>query len=398
VRSILEHLPHVLLPDPARESDDPGVPRDPLEDDLVRPAAEEDLARSAARGRRSPLARHVLHVVEPVDGALPLCARARLSVEGVRVTDAHFDTGFLHQGLERRAVGLAVDDVAVWRLVGRAEPPPLPQLALSLALERLAGVTAPERARALRGVVVDLVAVQEALYVLGDTALRAPRLRRAARALVHDVDALLQGVVEGDTLAATGGLRRDLHADERTALLRLLPAAERGLARLELAELADLAGVGLLPCAIARSAGVDGFVGRAGGLADDTPCDQAFEGSAPGEGQATGCAHARLRTRLADAALALQRVATTLRELPDGPVRRAEFTIPAGIAHAVVRGPSGSWSVLVAVEQGRLQRLRLRPPEVATIAALPRALDGVALDDVAAVVASFGLRMTALDR
>jgi Ni,Fe-hydrogenase III large subunit len=398
MRHLLEHLPHVEPPDPARESDDPGVPRERLDDDLVRPVAEEDLTRSAARGRRSPLARHILHVVGPFDGALPLPVQARLFVEGIRVTDAHLDVGFLHQGLERRAVGLGVDDVELWRLVGRADPAPVVQLGLTLALERLAGVTAPERARVLRDVVVDLVAVREALWVLGTPALRATRLARGTHVLRHEVDALLQGLVEGDTLAAVGGLRRDLHHDERSALLRLLSHVQRGVEGLDLTVLDAFAGVGVLPRVVARTAGVDGPIGRALGLPDDTVCDHAFRGHTLESEAASGCTRARLRLRWLDARAALVRVEQALREWPDGAVRAGQVIVPDGVAHSVVRGPSGSWSVLAVVRQGRLTRLRLRPPEIAAIAVLPRALFGVALDDVAAVIASFGVRVTALDR
>ncbi len=398
MRQLLDELPHALLPDPARESDDPGVVRDRLDDDLVRPVAEEELARSALRGHRSPLARHVVHAISPIDPAQPLPVGLRLSVEGVRVTDAHFDIGHLHQGLERRAVGLAVDDVAAWRLLGRAEPGPLSQLTLSLALERLAGVTAPERARALRAVVVDLVAVQETLHVLSSPSLRAPRLRVAVNGWRRDVDALLQGIVEGDTLAATGGLRRDLHADERSALLRLLPAVLDAVDAIDLDEVAFLHDVGVLPRAVARAVGVDGPAGRALGLHDDTPCDHAFAGGALGDGQATGCTLARLRMRVADAHAALRRVDATLRELPDGAVSLGAVVVPDGLAHAVVRGPSGSACVLIGVRRGLFTRVRLRPPELALIAAVPRALVGVPVDDAAAVIASFGLHATALDR
>jgi Ni,Fe-hydrogenase III large subunit len=398
VRSILEELPHALLPDPERESDDTGVRHDRLDDDLVRPVAEEELARGAARGERSPLARDVLHTTSPLDPAQPLTIGVRLAVEGVRVTNARFELGHVHQGLEQRARGHAVDDVAVWRLVARAEPGPLSQLALSLALERLAGITAPERARALRAVVVDLVAVHEALGVLASPSLRAPRLRRAVALWRRDVDALLQGIVEGDTLAAIGGLRRDLHADERSALLRLLPAVLDAVDAIDLDEVSALRGVGVLPRAYARALGVDGPAARAIGLLDDTPCDHAFVGGALGDGQATGCTLARLRMRVADAHAALRRVDATLRELPDGAIVVDDVTVPDGVAHAVVRGPSGSASLLVAVRARRLERVRLRPPDLMTLAAVPRALVGVPVDDAAAVIASFGMHATALDR
>jgi Ni,Fe-hydrogenase III large subunit len=381
------------------DQDDPGVQRELLDDDLVRPTAEEDLVRTAARGARSPLARHVVLPVTPLDTASPLGVGLRLSVEGVRITEATIEAGFLHQGLERRTVGRSIDDVDVWRLVGRADPAALPQIGLSMALERLAGIHVPERARALRLVVVDLVALQEALWVLGSSAEQAPRLTRAATAVARDVNALFWGIVEGDTLAAVGGLRRDLHADERAALLRLVPGAARALDSLDLRELEAMTGVGRLSRSIARAQGVDGAVGRAVGLADDTPCDLAFEGAANAEHPIDGCTWSRLCVRLADARCAAARLEKNLHDLPDGPVRStARVPRRDGVAHAVLRGPSGSWSVLVAVHDGRFVRVRLRPPELALLGAIPVALEGVALNDAATVVASFGLRATALDR
>jgi Ni,Fe-hydrogenase III large subunit len=405
MRSILEELPHALLPDPEQQSDDPGVPRDAIDDDLVRPAVEEQLARSASRGHRSPLARHVVHDFTPIDQALPLRIGLRLHVEGVRVTDARIDAGYTHQALERRAVGLAVDDEPLWALVGRAEPPPLPRLTLALALERLAGIVAPSRAAALRAVVLDLVVVHEALAVLAAPALRAPRLTRDAGRLVRDVDALLQGVTEGGTLSAWGGLRRDLHSEERTALLRLLPGVRRGLDALPLHDVEDLRGVGVLGRDAVRATGVDGAAGRAAGVADELPADLAGAAAVPDDEHAQGCAFCRLHLRLADADAALRRVEAALRDLPDGPVthRRVPDASPTsprrtGVGHAVVRGPAGSWSVFVVVDDARIRRLRLRPPELALLGALPRALVGVSVDDAAAVIASFGMHGSALDR
>jgi Ni,Fe-hydrogenase III large subunit len=398
MRQILEELPHALLPDPERESDDPGVTRDHLDDDLVRPAAEEELSRHARRGTRSPLARHVVHAVSPLDPAQPLTIGVELAVEGVRVVDARFDLGFTHQALEQRAQGLSVTSLEAFLLVSRAEPGTLAMITLARALERLCGTTAPARARALRSVALDLVVVAEALRVLAAAALLAPRLRRRLLPLRHDVDALVAGLVEGDTFARFGGLRRDVHAEERAALQRLLPTVLRAVDDVDLAEVERLARVGVLPREVARTLGVDGPAGRASRLADDSPVDDACAAGALADEHTTGCTLARLRTRLVDAHAALRRAAATLADLPDGPVAVDVDAHASGHAHAVVRGPSGSWCVFVAVDDGRVQRLRLRPPELPLIAALPRALVGVPVDDAAAVIVSFGLHASALDR
>jgi NADH:ubiquinone oxidoreductase subunit D len=53
---------------------------------------------------------------------------------------------------------------------------------------------------------------------------------------------------------------------------------------------------------------------------------------------------------------------------------------------------------VVDVVGGVVKRLRLRPAELPVLAVLPATLRGVLLDDVADVIATFGLRASAIDR
>jgi len=53
---------------------------------------------------------------------------------------------------------------------------------------------------------------------------------------------------------------------------------------------------------------------------------------------------------------------------------------------------------LLSLADGKIERLRVRPPDLALVAALPRALVDVPLDDLAACIASFGIQVSAVDR
>ncbi len=410
MRTILEELPGALMPDLQKESEDPGVERDVVDDDLVRPTVEDELPREVARGRRSPLSRHTSHSIGPLDRSLPLPLGLRLSLEGIRVTDVAVDMGFTHQALERRSQGRAVD-VGLFALIARAEPGLQSALAVACAVERLGGRDDKTRrpsasTTAHRRIALDLLIIVENMRLLACPALRAAGGRLGPRTLARTAwraaAGLLDGLCADDVFHAPFGVRRPLPAEEAEMLLRLLSDVEEPLLALDPARAFSwLEGVGRLGPAIARRLGVDGPALRASGDVDDTPGID-LEAAPPlvieGKGL-RGCAWSRLRVRHADAVDAAARLRTRLQALPDPEAEPPTLhDVADGIGTAQVRGPAGTTAALVAIAGQRVQRLRLRPPDLALVAALPPALVDVTLEDVAAVVASFGIRASAVDR
>ncbi len=426
MRTILEELPFALFPDLQKESDDPGVKSDLLDDDLVRPAAEDELPRSTARGRKSPLSRHMVHAVDPLDRSLPLPIGLTLSLEGARVTEVTLDTGFTHQALERRCLGRPViatrqggagadDDVtALFRVVARAEPGVVSAFALARAIERLAGVTPSPSTTLQRQMALDLCTIVESARVLAQPALGADV--GLARAAWRSSAALLEALCADDVFFAAFRLRRPLAREELSALLRLLDDVAVPWGRLDPRRAyAHLEGTGLLNARTCRELGVQGPALRAAGAVDDTPTIDLEAAKPAATLELIGDAWSRLVVRYADASDALARLRERLRRSLDAPAITGEPSEAAGalddgirdgicdgtlngIGTAQVRGPSGACAILIAVAGGKLERLRLRPPDLALIAALPRALVDVDLDDVAAVIASFGINPSAVDR
>jgi Ni,Fe-hydrogenase III large subunit len=402
MRDLLEELPHALLPDPARESEDPGVERVVQDDDLVRPAAEEDLAIDAHRSRRSPLARHVDLVIDPFDPRLPTPIGLSLAVEGQRVRSASLEPGMTHQGIERRAVGIAVDDVALAALVAMVDPPPLHALGVAVAVERMAGASVGPATTRWRAVLVDLIACASHARALADVLRRHPRLAARAGAIVTAADAARDGLDIDHRFACPGRLRHPVPEDERATLARRLDDLQRAAAALppDLVEdaLASLRGAGVLEAARCRELGIDGPALAATGETTTLPADlgRALGRRVVDEG---GCALARSLTRAAEIEAAVQRLAaldTGAGDDEDGAV--VDCRALDGVGSALVRGPTGTSAIHLVLRAGVVQRLRLRTPDLPLLPGLMRALRGVRLDDVTEVLASFGVRASAIDR
>ena len=407
MRDILEELPHALLPDPTRESEDPGIARDVDDDDLVRPVAEDDLADDAGRSNKSPLAKHVEVPIAPFDPRLSTPMGVFLSVEGLRIRAVSLDLGHLHQGIERRAVGLDVDGVELPALLSALAPPVVASLALALAAERAAGVEVGVVSRQWRELACDIVAVAEHARVVRDTLRRAPRLAERLAAVAKAADAALDGIADGHRLSGLGGLRSPLPEHERETLARRLADVARVVDAIDgdavRSTLAHIRAAGVVDIARCRELGVDGPTLAAAGGTSSLPADCGLGGSILPLGDA-GCALSRIEVRLDAMRRASARASERLGAINadddvdvDDRVTFAWRGLSA-VGDALVRAPSGTWSCALWIERGRVRRLRLRPPELPLLGAVTRALRGTRLDDVSDVFASFGLRATAIDR
>jgi len=404
MRDLLEELPHALLPDPTRESEDPGLAREPQDDELVRPAAEEDLPIDATRSRRSPLARHVDVVIDPFDPRLSTTIGLTMAIEGQRVRSAALDVGMVHQGIERRAVGLGVLAPDLQALLAVVDPAPLHGLAVAVAVERLTGRSPDAATRWWRHVFVDLIACAAHARVLADVLRRAPALASRAEAIAVAADAARDGLDPDHRFACPGRLRSDIPDDERHTLVRRVDELRLATARIGDDDVEDalawLRGAGALEAERARELGIDGPTLLAAGVTGALPADLG-EWLSRRVVATSGCAVARAVTHHAELRAAATRLVERVGTAPPASTSPATPLQPDdvhGTASAIVRGPNGSCAVHVVVDHGVVRRLRLRPPELPLLPGVARALRGVRLDDVSEVFSSFGLRASAIDR
>lgn len=429
MRQILEVLPGAVLPDPVAESAAPGAPlAPPDDDDLLRPALEEQLFKVGERGAltgssATALAKHLVWTFGPVHRALPFPLQLRVELDGDRLATVDPELGFMHQGLEKAAE--LVPWLEGFDVMARLHPlqPVAHELCWALALERLWGVdgAVPRRAQLWRVVALELARVAEHLRVLATPPL-PPATTQARRALVDGsrrTRGLLDGLTAGHPFRAVGGLARPIHDDEATRidkelphLLRLLDDVAQAVARSPALD-AHLEGLGRISAVRATGLGLSGPALRACGVGDDVRVHEPVFGYGELEvpvvlaDQALlgGCARARCRVRLQEsiASLVLIREALarvrTAGEADHAPPALAWERPPTGMATASLETAGGELSMLVVSDgDARPSHVRIRGPSSALVAALPAMLVGDRIDDVIPVLSSLGLVGTEADR
>lgn len=282
-------------------------------------------------------------------------------------------------------------------------------LAFCQALEALAGVEVPERARFLRLLLAELERVVAHLWTAGrvlhlaglpEAALRLLDLREEAL----EVRRRLTGRRFFSGLNVPGGLRRDLEGVETAAELvqrikgPLYHLAHRAISARS--EVSVLIGNGLLTREFAEEHAISGPIARASELSQDLRRDRPYAayGEVPPEMvvQTGGDAFARWVVVLLEIFESLRLVEQAVRMLPTGSVCvPVPEPWPAGEAQSRVEAPDGRLGVRVAVdESGRLSGLWRTTPGTVHLAALPQTLVGQRWEMVGVIVASWGLEVS----
>ncbi|MGQ9532282.1 MAG: hydrogenase large subunit [Desulfotomaculales bacterium] len=323
---------------------------------------------------------------------------------------------YKHRGLEKLAEGRSPGDLVLVaeRLSGTSTF--AHSLACCQALERLAGVEAPPRARYWRVIFAEL----ERMYNhAGDIAFMAAAsglvTGQAQMAIVKEkilrLNALLSGSRYLRNLNVPGGLRREPAPGAAAELRRMLPDLEHefgGVARLlmDTPSFVDrLETTGTVPADLARAAGTVGPVARASGLPLDARRDTPY--AAYGEltvdvaTEAEGDGLARFRVRVAEFARAAALVRRALEELPPGDVGRPVTSFPPyraalGWAEAP-RGEAVHWVMTDA--DGKVYRYKVRAPGFCNWPVFgPAAANGNILQDFPPLESSFSLSVADCDR
>jgi Ni,Fe-hydrogenase III large subunit/Ni,Fe-hydrogenase III component G len=315
--------------------------------------------------------------VGPVHAGIIEPGHFRFSVVGETIIDMKSRLYFTHKGTEKLFEGRAPGDgvelaerVSGDTSVGHA-------LAYCQAMEALAGVAVPARARYLRVILLEL----ERLYnhvgdfgmIANDTGFAAAhshcfrireRLLRLNKRLTGH--RLLRGIL------APGGLRgdlpagRELAAEVDGALADFEEIVQISLSNTLVAD--RLEGTGRLEAHTARDHGALGFVARASGLDADTRRDHPF--AAYGELSfrvpvfESGDVRARTLARVEEARESAKLIRQAVTALPGGPLRAPVGEVPAFVpAFSLVEGWRGRivhW--LMADAGGRLERVKIVDP------------------------------------
>ena len=299
----------------------------------------------------------------PVHGRITEPAHFRLAVRGETVLGLSTRLGYAHKGtlglMRGKSPRLAARFAA--RISGDATV--AHSLAFAHAAEAALGLRVPPRALFLRAVMAelerianhagDIAQVSEAAgFAWGEARLALHREAICTAALAAFGHRLMMDMV------IPGGLAADIATGGAAVILQALGMLEDelpALARMfnDRAGLQDrLAGVGVIPPALAAAYGAGGYVGRASGRQVDARLDPGYP-PYPSLGleipaETEGDAAARLRIRFAEMAESARLIQRLLADLPESPIATpppAGSGEGCGVAESF-RGPVWTWMQL----------------------------------------------------
>jgi formate hydrogenlyase subunit 5 len=335
-----------------------------------------------------------------------------LETVGEDVIHAYSRLFYKYRAIEKLAEGRTVGDALLLAERFNATTAFAHALAFCQAVEALAHVEVPARARALRVLLAELERLRHHAGAIQEIAESTGLVVAASQAAILEEELLrLSGSFTGHRylfgLAACGGLSRDLADDACNDCVRRAQDIVRRLNELDRrlstssSFLDRLEQVGMVTEEEARAYGLVGPIARAAGNAGDLRRVQPYGGydalafDVPVESEGDG--YARLRVLFAEARQSV-RLMEQAAALPDGPVQAA-CAISSGAALGWVEAPRGAaFHWLRLGEDGRVARYHVLAPSFANWRSLHLAAENFAFQDFPIILASLGLSVAESDR
>jgi NADH-quinone oxidoreductase subunit D len=288
---------------------------------------------------------------------------------------------------------------------------------LCLAVEEIAGIAVPPRARSIRIVLSELSRISgHLLYVV--------RLAKSCSAenLMHyvlrdrervlDLFELITGARFSHNYFRFGGVRDDITDGFIERVLEVCTAIEFRLKEYSKIFfdnsifLKRSMGVGPMSRELALTAGLTGPNARASGVFQDIRKDQPYGGyesvsfQIPG---GSGCVNGRLSVRIQEILESIKILRQVVEHVPAGEFsahkNRETFKVPRGEAYVRIEGLRGSLGCYVASSGGdRPDRVQFRSPSLLQLGVLSDLLVGIRLEDLPVVLASLDLCIAEADR
>ncbi len=355
--------------------------------------------------------------VGPIHAGIIEPGHFRFSTVGESVLNLEARLFYTHRGLEKRMEGMPFADAffVAERMCGVCSV--AHGLGFCEAVEQIAGVEVPARARVLRTLVLELERLYNHVGDIGNIAAGASyhygtssgaRMKEA----LQQVGEQLTGSRFLRGLVTPGGVHLDLTSELARTITRAMKATGEALAHLleriennpSVIDRLDTTGTLSLKDAIAL--GVTGVAARACGIDRDARRDHPHAGYGKDVQvrvvtEPDGDVHARLNVRAAEAREALRLLEALLASVPEGPVATTlPQTLPAWrIGQAVTESPRGAAIHWLRTDgQGRVDRYHLRSASYANWPAVPLAALTSIIPDFPLVNKSFELCYACTDR
>jgi NADH-quinone oxidoreductase subunit D len=344
--------------------------------------------------------------------------RMRMTLDGEVIVDMEPVFGYLHRGIEKLAEERTYTQVIP--LTDRLDylASMNNNFAYCLAVEKLAGITVPERAEYIRVIIAELQRIASHLCAVGFFLNDCGAFMTPVLYMLRERERILDffDMVCGQRLTynymRVGGVSQDIPEEFVPAVARFVKEMPGWLDEYEwlLKEneilLARAKGVGILPPEMAINIGASGPVLRASGVkwdirkADPYSIYDRFEFNIP-TGTAGDC-YDRYRVRIEEMRQSLRILKQAVKGLPKGEVRGEVPHLirpPAGEAYGHLEGPRGELGFYL-VSDGSIApyRFHVRAPTFINLTALADMMRGWKIADAIIIFGSIDICMGEVDR
>ena len=357
--------------------------------------------------------------IGPYHGALPGPMKLRLVLDGEIVVSGQVETGFTHRGLEKTL------EIHSWQssvaYADHLDPDgaAFGELALCLAVEQVAEIEVPDRAKVIRIILSELNRISSHMGFVA-------RMARSvgAETMLHyvlrdrekvlDLFELLTGARFSFNYLRFGGVKNDV---TEGFIERVLEVSELLQSRLK--EYNDLftfnhaflkrtLPMGRLDRDAIRRFGITGPAARASGEGADIRLLFPYSGydrfdfDVPKESGAGG-AHHRFLIHLHEILASISILKHAAEQIPKGEFEigriERDFLLPEGEGYSRVESPRGLLACHVVSDgTANPHRIQFRTPTASHLMALPDLLRGIGVEDLPVLLASLDLSIAEADR
>ncbi|MFA5875383.1 MAG: nickel-dependent hydrogenase large subunit [Candidatus Margulisiibacteriota bacterium] len=338
-----------------------------------------------------------------------------ISLRGEKITAVNIKLGYNHRGIEKACEGrnYIQDMYLLERICGICSH--AHSTAYVQAVEEIAGLEIPKRAKYIRTLVAELERIHSHLLWLGvagheigfDTLLM---YTWRDREIVLDILAQLTGNRVNYGINTIGGVRRDISKEQIDDVLKALTALEERtkyyiqLATHETTVITRLSKVGMLSHDDAVKLGAVGPTARASGIERDVRRDDPYAAYDELEFKVistnTNDVYGRTVVRVLELMESYKMSRKALKQLPDGPIAvKAPRRIPAGEAVSRYEAPRGEDMHYVKSNgTDHPERVKVRAPTLANLQSVTKMLEDRYLADLPIVIAAIDPCFSCTDR
>lgn len=353
--------------------------------------------------------------IGPQHPALKEPGHFEFTVDGEIVTAASVRLGYAHRGIEKatESRNWTQNMYLLERICGICSH--IHALAYCLGVEKLAGVSAPPRAQAIRVIVAELERIHSHLMWLGVAAHEAGfdtlfMYSWRDREALMDVLESLTGNRVNYSANLIGGVKFDISTDQRDTILRALePLEERSkhylsIVTSDMVFLRRTRGIGTTSAAQAEKIGLVGPTARASGVARDVRVDAPYAAYVDFPVKlvlhTVGDLESRFIVRINELFESYRLIREILDHMPEGEITaRIPRRIKEGETISRVEAPRGELFYFIKSNGSDMpERIKVRTPTMCNMASVPVLGIGQQLADIPMILAGIDPCFSCNDR